>query len=192
MRLAPGSWDATTPVSVLGLEQMTISRLYRAGVVRLATLLEASVEDLWRGIGRHGITDILRCLEFQGLSLRPLNDYERWRLGLVDPDHIAITVTAASPLAALWPKLGVALVELLQKRGRFSVSDLAPRDQDDLLQLYRLGKGNLGKIQTVLEQLAPRAEGAWRARIDRGLELMTACSSRRESRRRDRRMSPLP
>jgi len=183
VQLERGSWDESTPVSVLGLEQTTISRLYRVGIVRLVSLLETSVEDLWRSIGRQGITDIMRCLQFHGLSLRPLNDYERWRLGLIEPDHIAIAVTASSPLAALWPKLGVTLVEVLQKRGRFSVSDLAPRNQDELLQLYRLGKSNLAKIQAALEQLAPRAEGPWRERIERGLRLMAACSKRRRSRR---------
>lgn len=183
VRIGPGEWDETTPVSVLGLEQMTISRLHRAGIDRLARLLEVSVEELWRSIGRHGITDIMRCLEFQGLALRPLNDYEKWRLGMVEPQQITLRVTPESPVADLWPKLGLALTDLLQKRGRVCVSDLAPRDQDDLLHLYRLGKGNLRKIQSVLEQLAPQAEGAWRDRIERALRLMAARSKTRAASR---------
>lgn len=180
-RLAPGDWDGTTPVSVLGLEQMTISRLFRAGIVRLAQLLETPVEDLWRSIGRHGINDIMERLALQGLTLRPLNDYERWRLGLVEPQQIALAVAPDRPVTDLWPHLGLALTDLLQKRGRFRVADLAPRDQEELLQLYRLGKSNLRKIQTVLEQIAPRADGAWRERIDRALRLMAARSAGRNS-----------
>ncbi len=183
VRLAPGAWDETTPVSVLGLEQMTISRLYRAGIDRLAHLLEVSVEELWRSIGRHGITDIMQRLEFQGLTLRPLNDYEKWRLGMVAPEEIALRVTPQSSVADLWPRLGLALTDLLQKRGRVCVADLAPRNQDDLLHLYRLGKGNLRKIQSVLEQLAPQAEGAWRDRIERALRLMAARSKTRAASR---------
>jgi len=183
VRLAPGEWDETTPVSVLGLEQMTISRLYRAGIDRLARLLEVPVEELWRSIGRQGIADIIRCLEYQGLALRPLNDYERWRLGMVEPTQIALAVTPESPVADLWPRLGFALTELLQRRGRVSVADLAPRDEDELLQLYRLGKGNLRKIQSVLEQLAPQAEGDWRMRIDRAMRMMAKCSGVRSARR---------
>lgn len=180
-QLAPGAWDATTPVSVLGLEQMTISRLFRAGIVRLAQLLEAPVEELWRSIGRHGISDIMDRLAAQGLTLRPLNDYERWRLGLVEPQQIALPVASDGPVADLWPHLGQALVDLLQKRGRFRVADLAPRDQEELLHLYRLGKSNLRKIQTVLEQIAPLADGAWRDRIDRALRLMAARSAGRST-----------
>lgn len=179
VRLAPGDWDATTPVSVLGLEQMTISRLFRAGIVRLAQLLEAPVEDLWRSIGRHGINDIMERLALQGLTLRPLNDYERWRLGLVEPQQIALAVAPDRPVTDLWPHLGLALTDLLQKRGRFRVADLAPRDQEELLLLYRLGKSNLRKIQRVLEQIAPRAEGAWRERVDRALRLMATRSAGR-------------
>jgi hypothetical protein len=189
VRLAPGDWDNTTPVSVLGLEQMTISRLFRAGIVRLAQLLEAPVEDLWRSIGRHGINDIMERLAHQGLTLRPLNDYERWRLGLVKPQQIAVTVAPDRPVTDLWPHLGLALTDLLQKRGRFRVADLAPRDQEELLQLYRLGKSNLRKIQTVLEQIAPRAEGAWRERVDRALRLMATRSAHRNG--HARRAPPL-
>lgn len=181
VRLDPGDWDATTPVSVLGLEQMTISRLFRAGIVRLAQLLETPVEDLWRSIGRHGINDIMERLALQGLTLRPHNDYERWRLGLVEPQQIALAVAPDRPVTDLWPHLGLALTDLLQKRGRFRVADLAPRDQEELLQLYRLGKSNLRKIQTVLEQIAPRADGAWRERIDRALRLMAARNAGRNS-----------
>jgi len=141
------------------------------------------VEELWRSIGRQGIADIIRCLEYQGLALRPLNDYEKWRLGMVEPTQIALAVTPESPVADLWPRLGFALTELLQRRGRVSVADLAPRDEDELLQLYRLGKGNLRKIQSVLEQLAPQAEGDWRMRIDRAMRMMAKCSGVRSARR---------
>jgi|GEM_PF-2026880 len=187
VRLAPGDWDATTPVSVLGLEQMTISRLFRVGIVRLAQLLETPVEELWRGIGRQGINDIMDRLAMQGLTLQPLNDYERWRLGLLTPQQIALPVAPDGPVSELWPHLGQALVDLLQKRGHFRVADLAPRDQEELLQLYRLGKSNLRKIQTVLEQIAPRADGAWRDRIDRAQRLMATRSvGRNTAARRDR------
>lgn len=181
VRLAPGDWDATTPVSVLGLEQMTISRLFRAGIVRLAQLLETPVEELWRSIGRHGINDIMDRLAAQGLTLRPHNDYERWRLGLVEPQQVALPVSPDRPVTDLWPHLGLALADLLQKRGRFRVADLAPRDEDELLLLYRLGKSNLRKIQRVLEQIAPLADGAWRDRIDRALRLMATRSAGRST-----------
>jgi len=97
----------------------------------------------------------------------------------VQPQNIALTVTPDSPVADLWPKLGIALTELLQKRGRFRVADLAPRNQDDLLLLYRLGKANLRKIQALLEQLEPHADGAWRERIDRALRLIASRSHTR-------------
>lgn len=181
VKLAPGEWDETTPVSVLGLEQPTISRLYRVGIDRLSQLLSAPVEDLWRNIGRHGVADIMKQLEFQGLALKASNDYERWRLGLVQPQQIELRVTPETPVTDLWPRLGFALTELLQKRGRVRISDLAPRDQEDLVQLYRLGKGNLRKIQSILEQIAPQAEGAWRDRIDVALGLIRGRSKTRIS-----------
>lgn len=173
--------DASTPVSVLGLEQITISRLYRAGYVRLRQLLAASVEELWRSIGRHGITDILHQLEIQGLALQPLNDYERWRLGLVDRDGIQVDITLDSQIADLWPKLGLALTELLQKRGLHRVADLAPRDEAELLVLYRLGKNNLRKIHGVLEDLSYRADGQHLARLRRAMQLIAARSEGRRS-----------
>ena len=173
--------DTSTPVSVLGLEQITISRLYRAGHVRLRQLLDTSVEDLWRSIGRHGITDILRQLEFQGLALQPLNDYERWRLGLIDRSGIQVDITLDSQVADLWPKLGLALTDLLQKRGLHRVADLAPRDESELLVLYRLGKSNLRKIHDVLEDLLHRANGQHLARLRRALQLIAARSEGRRA-----------
>ncbi len=173
--------DTSTPVSVLGLEQITISRLYRAGYVRLRQLLDTSVEDLWRSIGRHGITDILRQLEFQGLALQPLNDYERWRLGLIDRSGIQVDITLDSQVADLWPKLGFALTELLQKRGLHRVTDLAPRDEAELLVLYRLGKSNLRKIHDVLEDLSHRADGQYLARLRRAQQLIATRSEGRGS-----------
>ena len=166
--------DTSTPVSVLGLEQITISRLYRAGHVRLRQLLDTSVEHLWRSIGRHGITDILRQLEFQGLALQPLNDYERWRLGLIDRSGIHVDITLDSQVTDLWPKLGLALTELLQKRGLHRVADLAPRDESELLVLYRLGKSNLRKIHDVLEDLSHRADDQHLARLRLAMQLIAA------------------
>lgn len=174
--------DAATPVSVLGLEQITISRLYRAGYVRLQQLLDTSVEELWRSIGRHGITDILRQLEIQGLALQPLNDYERWRLGMIDRNGIHVDITLDSQVADLWPKLGLALTELLQKRGLHRVADLAPRDEAELLTLYRLGKNNLRKIHDVLAELSMRADGEHLARLHRAMQLI---ATRSEARRAD-------
>lgn len=171
--------DASTPVSVLGLEQITISRLYRAGYVRLQQLLDTSVEELWRSIGRHGITDILRRLEFQGLALQPLNDYERWRLGMIDRNGIHVDITLDSQVADLWPKLGLALTELLQKRGLHRVADLAPRDEAELLVLYRLGKNNLRKIHDVLEELSLRADGEHLSRLHRAMQLIATRSDAR-------------
>lgn len=173
--------DTSTPVSVLGLEQITISRLYRAGYVRLRQLLDTSVEDLWRSIGRHGITDILRQLELQGLALQPLNDYERWRLGLIDRSGIQVDITLDSQVADLWPKLGLALTELLQKRGLHRIADLAPRDEAELLILYRLGKSNLRKIHDVLEDLSHRANGQHLARLRYAMQLIAARSEGRRS-----------
>lgn len=173
--------DAATPVSVLGLEQITISRLYRAGYVRLRQLLDTSVEELWRSIGRHGITDILRQLELQGLALQPLNDYERWRLGMIDRNGIHVDITLDSQVADLWPKLGLALTELLQKRGLHRVADLAPRDETELLILYRLGKNNLRKIHDVLEDLSVRAEGEHLVRLQRAMQLIATRSEARRA-----------
>lgn len=173
--------DTSTPVSVLGLEQITISRLYRAGHVSLRQLLDTSVEDLWRSIGRHGITDILRQLEFQGLALQPLNDYERWRLGLIDRSGIHVDITLDSQVADLWPKFGPALTDLLQKRGLHRVADLAPRDESELLVLYRLGKSNLRKIHDVLEDLSHRADNQHLARLRRALQLIAARSEGRRA-----------
>ncbi|MCW5624175.1 MAG: hypothetical protein KIT73_05605 [Burkholderiales bacterium] len=175
-RLAAGELDGATPVSVLGLEQITISRLVRIGITRIEQLLDASVEDLWRSIGRHGIADIMERLTFQGLQLRPLNDYERWRLGLVDREHLPIRVDPDSPTADLWPHLGPTLTDVLQKRGLTRVTDLAPRNEAELLQLYRLGKGNLRKILAVLTRLAQHATGHQRERLEVGIALITARS----------------
>ena len=180
-RLEPGAIDAVTPVSVLGLEQITISRLYRAGYVRVRQLLDTSVEKLWRSIGRHGITDIIDRLTFQGLALQPLNDYERWRLGLVDRSRIRIRVdiTLDSLVADLWPRLGLTLADLLQKRGLHRVADLAPRDAAELLTLYRLGKNNLRKIHDVLEDLLRQADGVHFARLRQALQLIAERSELR-------------
>lgn len=164
--------DALTPVSVLGLEQTTISRLYRAGIVRLQVLLQCSVEDLWRSIGRHGICDILDRLDANGLSLKPLTEYEKWRLGRVAREAITLKVALDTPVADLWPKLGPTLTELLQKRGLLRVADLAAVDQESLLQLYRLGKANLRRIEVLLKDMARNLDGEPGLRVRRSLELM--------------------
>jgi hypothetical protein len=169
-----GPVDESTPVSVLGVEQATISRLYRAGIVRLQRLIECSVEDLWRSIGRHGIVDILDRLEANGLSLQPLTDYEKWRLGRVSRDAIELRVSLHTRVADLWPRLGPTLTEMLQKRGLLLVADLAPSDEEGLLQLYRLGKGNLRRIHALLTDVAREADGEARMHVQRALELMGA------------------
>jgi hypothetical protein len=169
-----GRVDADTQVSVLGLEQGTISRLYRAGIVRLPALLACSVEDLWRSIGRHGIVDILDRLEANGLGLQPLSDYEKWRLGRVERAAIALDVSLDTRVADLWPRLGPTLTELLQKRGLLRLSDLAPGDEEGLLQLYRLGKGNLRRIEGLLGEVARGLEGEAKLHLQRSIELMGA------------------
>lgn len=177
MRLHPQpchSIDADTPVSVLGLEQTTISRLYRVGILRLEVLQRCSVEELWRSIGRHGISNILDRLEANGLSLVPLTEYEKWRLGRVAREDITLRVGLETPVAELWPRLGTSLTRLLKKRGMLFVADLAPTDEDRMLQLYRLGKANLRRIQAILSDVGRDLDGEAALRLRRALELM-AC-----------------
>jgi hypothetical protein len=177
MRLHPQachSIDADTPVSVLGLEQTTISRLYRVGILRLEMLQRCSVEELWRSMGRHGISNILDRLEANGLSLMPLTEYEKWRLGRVAREEITLRVGLETPVAELWPRLGTAVTQLLRKRGMFCVADLVPTDEDRMLQLYRLGKANLRRIRAILLDVGRDLDGEAALRLRRALELMAS------------------
>lgn len=177
MRLRPqplGCIDANTPVSVLGLEQTTISRLYRAGLVQLEVLLRCSVEGLWRNIGRHGICNILDRLEVNGLAPMPLTEYEKWRLGRVTREAITLRIGLETAVAELWPMLGITLTQSLRKRGMRCVADLASLDEDGLLQLYRLGKANLRRIRSILLDVGRNLDGEAALRLRRSLDLMSS------------------
>jgi hypothetical protein len=159
-RLAPESICPDTSVAVLGLEQGTISRLYRCGIVRLPDLLGHCVEDLWRRVGRHGIADILERLDRIGIPLPSLTDQARWRLGLLSREAAAVTLDADTPVADLWPRLGQPLVDTLLRKGMLRLRDLAPQDDEAVLQLYRLGRANLGRIRELLEATLAATDAA--------------------------------
>jgi hypothetical protein len=180
-KLAAEHIDDQTTIAVLGLRRETISRLYRVEIIRLRMLLETPVDLLWRSVGRHGVGDILERLEYHGLSWPALGYYEKWRLGRMPADEIPFSPTLESAVADLWPRLGVALTEHLQRRGIRRVADLVPDDDDTLLQLYRLGKANLRKIRAVVEIVARNAQGADRQRVRRALQRLAARSERRRS-----------
>jgi hypothetical protein len=169
-RIAPDAIGADTSVAVLGLEQGTISRLYRCGIVRLPDLLNHGVEDLWRRVGRHGITDILQRLEQLGITLPSLTDQARWRLGLLEREAAAVTLDVETPVADLWPRLGQPLVDTLMRRGLLRLKDLAPQDDDAVLQLYRLGRANLGRIRELLEATVDSAHGDDRLWMEKGID----------------------
>jgi hypothetical protein len=182
-RLAPEEIDDQTSVAVLGLEQGTISRLHRCGIVRLRELLAHPAEDLWRTVGRHGITDILTRLECLGIEMLPLSDQARWRLGLLPKEAAVTPLDSGTPVADLWPRLGVPLVDALQKRNLLRLEDLAPDSDEAVLHLYRLGRANLRRIRELLEQAVVLARGDARARLEDGIALIRA---REQASRRDR------
>jgi len=169
-RLAPEAIGDDTSVAVLGLEQGTISRLYRCGIVRLRDLLDHCVEDLWRRVGRHGIADILERLDRIGVALPSLTDQARWRLGLLSREAAVVALDADTPVADLWPRLGQPLVDTLLRRGLLRLRDLAPQDDEAVLQLYRLGRANLGRIRELLEAALASTEGADHQWIVTGIE----------------------
>lgn len=180
-RLVRDELGEETLVAVLGLRRDTISRLYRAEIIRLRQLLETPVDLLWRCVGRHGVGDILERLEYHGLSWPALGHYEKWRLGRLATDEIPFSPTLDSAVSDLWPRLGIALTGHLQRRGMRRVADLVPEDDDTLLQLYRLGKANLRKIVQVVEIVARNAEGPDRQRVRRALQRLAARSERRRT-----------
>lgn len=189
-RLAPDAIGQDTSVAVLGLEQGTISRLYRCGITRLPDLLNHGVEDLWRRVGRHGIGDILTRLDQLGIPLPSLNDHARWRLGLLSREAAVVALDADTPVADLWPRLGQPLVDALLRRGLLRLRDLAPQDDDAVLRLYRLGRANLGRIRELLEATVDSAEGDDQRWLDAGIE---AIRQREQSgRRRTRGVDPVP
>lgn len=169
-RLAPDAIGDDTSVAVLGLEQGTISRLYRCGIVRLPDLLNHGVEDLWRRVGRHGITDILQRLEQFGIPFPALTDQARWRLGLLAREAAFVALDIDTSVAELWPRLGQPLVDALMRRGLLRLRDLAPQDDEAVLQLYRLGRANLGRIRELLEATIDGVDGADRAWVSTGIE----------------------
>jgi len=171
-RLAPEAIGEDTSVAVLGLEQGTISRLYRCGIVRLRDLLDHCVEDLWRRVGRHGIADILDRLDRIGLPLPSLTDQARWRLGLLSREAAVIAVDADTPVSDLWPRLGQPLVDTLLRRGLLRLRDLAPQDDEAVLQLYRLGRANLGRIRQLLEAALGSTDDADHRWISAGIEVI--------------------
>lgn len=183
-RLAPDAIGDDTSVAVLGLEQGTISRLYRCGIVRLPDLLNHGVEDLWRRVGRHGITDILQRLEQLGIALPSLTDQARWRLGLLAREAAVVALDMETPVADLWPRLGQPLVDTLLRRGLLRLKDLAPQDDEAVLQLYRLGRANLGRIRALLEATVICVDGADKVWVTTGIE---AIRQREQSGRRKTR-----
>jgi len=190
LRLAPGAIGDDTSVAVLGLEQGTISRLYRCGIVRLHDLLGHDIESLWRRVGRHGITNILARLDHVGIALPSLTDQARWRLGLLAREAAFVALDVETSVADLWPRLGQPLVDTLMRRGLLRLRDLAPQDDDAVLQLYRLGRANLGRIREVLEAAVTSTEGADEQWITTGIEAIR--QREQNGRRRTRGIDPAP
>lgn len=189
-RLAPEAIDDDTSVAVLGLEQGTISRLYRCGIIRLRDLLDHCVEDLWRRVGRHGIADILDRLDRIGIPLPSLTDQARWRLGLLSREAAVVTLDAETPVSDLWPRLGQPLVDTLLRRGLLRLRDLAPQDDEAVLQLYRLGRANLGRIRQLLEAALDSTDEADHRWISAGIEVIR--QREQNGRRRTRSAEPEP
>ncbi|MBI1397123.1 MAG: hypothetical protein GC151_14200 [Betaproteobacteria bacterium] len=160
------------PVSALGLERNTISRLYHLGLLSIGELYATSVDELWRRLGRQGMTDIVNRLEFHGLRPPRLKNYQLWRLGLIAKNSVSVDVRPTTPVHELWPRVGAALAESLHRRELHTVLDLAPRSMDDVRQLYRLGKTNLRVLRGILADAGKRGNAGQRDVLRTGTELI--------------------
>lgn len=164
--------DGSGPVSALGLDRLTLSRLARAGIGSIADLHARPTGQLWRELGRHGLADLLGRLTAHGLPVPALTDYEKWRLGLVRKEELRVTVEPNTPVSSLWPALGVSTVAALKATGRESVLDVAPRDEADVRRLYRLGRATLKTLESLIAEARKSAAPPEAALIDHALRLI--------------------
>lgn len=161
-------------VALLGLETITISRLYHLGCTTLADLYEASVDDLWRRLGRHCMGDIVGSLQRRGLAVPALTNFQLWRLGLLDKNAATTEVRADTRVQDLWPRIPPALADALRQREIHSVRDIAPVSVEDVRQLYRLGRSNLRVLRDILAEVIEAEEdtGALAATLRHGVRLI--------------------
>lgn len=178
-RAAPPAADPDTPVTALGLDPVTLARLGRCGLARLQQLLDCPVETLWRHIGRHGVADVVAQLARRGIPFGPLPDYARWRLGVLPREQAHVRIAPDTPVADLWPCLGRPVTEALTRRGLRTLSDLAPTSDEELRQLYRLGRSHLRRVLALLQAAqADDADDATLARLREGAGRIRACEGR--------------
>lgn len=159
----------------LGLEAMTLARLSKMGVSRVAELRSRPLDTLWRRLGRHCLVDLLDRLEHHGLAGPEFTDYERWRLGLVAKSDLRLEPQADTPVESLWPVLGRVLAAELGRRNFRHVRDLAPVCESDVRQLYRLGRANLLRLRAVLGHATRSAGGTDRERLTNGIRWIDQC-----------------
>lgn len=171
-------------MTALGLDRLTLSRLARAGIDSIADLRARPAEQLWRELGRHGVTDLLGRLAAHGLPALALTDYEKWRLGLVRKEELRVAVGPHTPVATLWPLLGASTVAALRTAGRESVLDVAPRDEDDVRRLYRLGRATLRTLEKLLGEARQAAAPPDAVLLDQALRLIGRHGPDRAGRRR--------
>ncbi|MEI7970055.1 MAG: hypothetical protein WCJ69_13810 [Betaproteobacteria bacterium] len=176
-----GPSGAGLDLESLGLEAMTLARLAKMGVTRVAELRSRPVDTLWRRLGRHCLVDLLDRLEHHGLASPEFTDYERWRLGLVAKSDLRLEPRADTPVESLWPVLGRVLAAELGRRNFHEVRDLAPMCEDDVRQLYRLGRANLLRLRAVLGHATRSARGPDRDRLTKGIGWIDHCIGGRVS-----------
>lgn len=160
------------PVSALGLGPVTLSRLRRLEVADVSQLAEVSPEDLWRCLGRACLVDLLGRLRTHGLPLPELNHHQLCRLGLADPQALAVVPHPYIPFESLWPRVSRVLCVMLAERGFDTVIEAVPRNEDEVRMLYRLGKGNLRVLLEVFEAALEHSPPEARAILSAGVGLI--------------------
>ena len=160
------------PLGSLGLERATLNRLARLGALGVRDLADLDAETLWRCVGRHGLMDLIKALTERGMPLPPLNDYERWRLGLVSRQAIEVRIDAQTPISDLWPRLGAKTSDTLLKRGFQQLRDAVPASRDDVRLLYRLGRHRLESLRQVFTEALGSSGPEDRNVLENGLKLI--------------------
>lgn len=166
----------------LGLGRSTLARLARVGVESLADLRALPPGSLWRTLGRRGVSELMQRMSLRGLPALPLTDYEKWRLGMVRRHDVQVSVNPRTPIAMLWPALGVSVVATLRDGGIETVLDLAPRDEADVRRLYRLGLTILRAVESLLREAGGTASKDEAGVIRSALLLIAGCGSGRHRR----------